>query len=198
MQRTELLIFLTPRIIKSDEEAEMFKQIEMERLNFIESEAERMHGPLFSMSEYNPPGTDPGSAAPVPEPAAPAGPVTRSSRRKSQTGPSAPDANIPAPASTKKTREPHPMPAVEDDEVRGAAQMRNDDEDLDAAFIQTGYRTSQNGGSAPGKAPSAKSDSKSPLTKAKAGKSTAKSPAKQKPQTGTDQKRSRNPERDDS
>src|SRR5262249_18018621 len=47
--RTELLIFLTPRIINSDEEAEMFKQIEAERLNFIESEAERMHGPLFGM-----------------------------------------------------------------------------------------------------------------------------------------------------
>ncbi|PYK07977.1 MAG: hypothetical protein DME65_15185 [Verrucomicrobia bacterium] len=56
MARTELLIFLTPRIINSDDEAEMFKQIEMERLNFIESEAERVHGPLYGMSDYCPPG----------------------------------------------------------------------------------------------------------------------------------------------
>jgi len=45
-RRTELLIFLTPRIISSDEDSELIKQIEMERISLIESEAEQVHGPL--------------------------------------------------------------------------------------------------------------------------------------------------------
>lgn len=47
--RSELLIFLTPRVIYSDIDAEAIKQIESERLHFIESEAEEMHGPIFSV-----------------------------------------------------------------------------------------------------------------------------------------------------
>ncbi len=46
-RRTELLIFLTPRIIKSDSTNEMIKQIEAERIHFTECEAEALHGPLF-------------------------------------------------------------------------------------------------------------------------------------------------------
>ncbi|MSR59543.1 MAG: hypothetical protein EXS05_18190 [Planctomycetaceae bacterium] len=45
--RTELLIFLTPRVVHNDAEAESFKEIETQRINFIEAEAEMMHGPLF-------------------------------------------------------------------------------------------------------------------------------------------------------
>ncbi len=45
-RRTELLIFLTPRIIWDDAEAEHIKDVEMARIHFIESEAEEMHGPL--------------------------------------------------------------------------------------------------------------------------------------------------------
>jgi type II secretion system protein D len=47
--RTELLIFLTPRIILSDLDSELIKQVESERIHFIESEAEEVHGPLFSV-----------------------------------------------------------------------------------------------------------------------------------------------------
>jgi general secretion pathway protein D len=44
--RTELLIFLTPRIVNGAEEEECLKEIEMGRIHFIESEAEEAHGPL--------------------------------------------------------------------------------------------------------------------------------------------------------
>lgn len=47
--RTELLIFLTPRIISGADEEECFKDIEMGRLHFIESEAESVHGPLRAL-----------------------------------------------------------------------------------------------------------------------------------------------------
>ena len=47
--RTELLIFLTPRIINGPEEEECLKDIEMGRIHFIESEAEEAHGPLRAL-----------------------------------------------------------------------------------------------------------------------------------------------------
>lgn len=47
--RTELLIFLTPRIVMSDIDSELIKQVESERMHFIESEAEEVHGPLYSV-----------------------------------------------------------------------------------------------------------------------------------------------------
>jgi len=59
-RRTELLIFLTPRIIRNEEEAELIKEIETQRINFIECEAEAMHGPLFGVPAEDPlgiPGT---------------------------------------------------------------------------------------------------------------------------------------------
>jgi hypothetical protein len=37
-------------LISTDEDGEMIKQIEMDRLNFIECEAELMHGPLRGIS----------------------------------------------------------------------------------------------------------------------------------------------------
>ncbi len=58
--RTELLIFLTPRVITSDIDSELIKQIESERLHFIESEAEEMHGPLYSV----PPSSQPSDHLP--------------------------------------------------------------------------------------------------------------------------------------
>lgn len=57
-RRTELLIFLTPRIIRSDADFEMVKQIEAARMNFFEEEAEAIHGPLF--------GVPPEMAFPIP------------------------------------------------------------------------------------------------------------------------------------
>ncbi|MCH2203751.1 MAG: hypothetical protein MK102_17425 [Fuerstiella sp.] len=53
--RTELLIFLTPRIIHGDADSELIKQVETERLHFLESEAEEIHGPLYSIPASAPP-----------------------------------------------------------------------------------------------------------------------------------------------
>jgi len=46
--RTELLIFLTPRVIRDDADDEMIKQVESERVHFLIDEAEAMHGPIMS------------------------------------------------------------------------------------------------------------------------------------------------------
>ncbi|ODA36842.1 secretin N-terminal domain-containing protein [Planctopirus hydrillae] len=48
--RTELLIFLTPRVISSDADSEFIKDVEMGRLHFIECEAEEIHGPLRAIN----------------------------------------------------------------------------------------------------------------------------------------------------
>ena len=47
--RSELLIFLTPRIIYTDADFELIKQVEADRLHYIEHEAEAIHGPLFGV-----------------------------------------------------------------------------------------------------------------------------------------------------
>lgn len=48
-RRTELLIFLTPRIVHGDGDSELIKQVEADRLHFFEEEAEAIHGPLFGV-----------------------------------------------------------------------------------------------------------------------------------------------------
>ena len=48
-RRTELLIFLTPRIIRNDADSELIKQVEAERMHFIEEDAEEIHGPLYAV-----------------------------------------------------------------------------------------------------------------------------------------------------
>jgi general secretion pathway protein D len=48
-RRTELLIFLTPRIINSDADSEFINQVESERLHWIREEAEKIHGPIFAI-----------------------------------------------------------------------------------------------------------------------------------------------------
>ena len=48
-RRVELLVFLTPRIISGPIDEETIKDVEMGRINFIESEAEGLHGPLRSL-----------------------------------------------------------------------------------------------------------------------------------------------------
>ena len=48
-RRTELLVFLTPRIIRTDADSELIKRIESERIHFIEEEAEAVHGPLYNI-----------------------------------------------------------------------------------------------------------------------------------------------------
>ena len=53
-QRRELLVFLTPRVIYNDADSELIKQVEADRLHFIESEAEAMHGPLYGVPPAGP------------------------------------------------------------------------------------------------------------------------------------------------
>jgi type II secretion system protein D len=50
-QRTELLIFLTPRVIHNSLDSEMIKQVEAARIGFLEGCAEEIHGPIFSVEE---------------------------------------------------------------------------------------------------------------------------------------------------
>jgi len=78
-KRTELLIFLTPRIVHNDADAEMIKQIEAGRMHFFQDDAEAIHGPIFGESpemampvETSPPldllPTEPGQIPPLPTP----------------------------------------------------------------------------------------------------------------------------------
>lgn len=74
--RTELLIFLTPRIIRNNEDSERMKQVESERMHFFVEEAESIHGPIFALPAD---GADAPPAPPAPEqlngaPGAAAGP----------------------------------------------------------------------------------------------------------------------------
>ncbi len=159
MLRTELLIFLTPRIINDDEEAEMFKQIEAERLSFIESEAERMHGPLYGIQGSFAPGTGPGSPIAPPSPTGPG--LLPNPPPKGKQIPRPPNANIPGPATSDRSPEPYPMPGADaDDAGPGASLMRNDEGDLDEQFVQTKYQPAKKGTAAAGRAAAAKSTAK--------------------------------------
>jgi Flp pilus assembly secretin CpaC len=82
-RRTELLIFLTPRIIHNCYDSELIKQVEAGRIQFFVDEAEAIHGPIYAapsaeffsegpmiegFSPWNsPPGTEP-APTPVPFP----------------------------------------------------------------------------------------------------------------------------------
>lgn len=48
-ERTELLIFLTPRIVHNDAVSEHHKQVEANRTHFFQEDAEEIHGPLFGV-----------------------------------------------------------------------------------------------------------------------------------------------------
>ena len=52
--RTELLMFLTPRVIRDPFESETVKRVEAERMHFFVEEAEKIHGPLFGVPESMP------------------------------------------------------------------------------------------------------------------------------------------------
>ena len=58
-RRTELLVFLTPRIISGPIEEETIKEVELGRMHLIESEAEEMHGPLRALPSPDDIFTDP-------------------------------------------------------------------------------------------------------------------------------------------
>lgn len=184
--RTELLIFLTPRVVRSDEEAEMIKQIEIERLNFIESDAERMNGPLYGMPDFAQPDyNSPSSLLPPPwKPKAesPEGPTL-----KPTSPPRPPDSHPPkSPATSHRNREPNPMPGLTGGQEREAGYRADDDddddddEDLNAGFVQTSYSAgreakapARENKSAAGQPARVKSGSKSPVPAKSARKTTS-------------------------
>jgi type II secretion system protein D len=53
-KRTELLMFLTPRVIRDPFESESIKRVEADRMHYFVEEAEKIHGPLFSIPETLP------------------------------------------------------------------------------------------------------------------------------------------------
>jgi hypothetical protein len=170
MTRTELIIFLTPRIIHSDEEAEMYKEIEMGRLNFIESEAERVHGPLHGLPPAQNVGYDPHYGFPAPGSQPALQPTTTPEKKRTRV-PAPPEPGIPAvpPEDLEDS--------TESDARSGAVLMQSDDEeDLEASFIQTNYRAPAKGGNAVGRA-NVGSPAKSAAA-AKAKKSTKKTKPK--------------------
>ena len=48
-ERTELIMFLTPRIVHNEAESEMYKQIEWQRMHAFQEDAEEVHGPIFGI-----------------------------------------------------------------------------------------------------------------------------------------------------
>lgn len=46
--RKELLIFLTPRVIRNDADSEYIKQVEAARMHYMEQDAEEIHGPIMA------------------------------------------------------------------------------------------------------------------------------------------------------
>ncbi len=75
-QRKELLIFLTPHVVKNSADNELIKQIEACRLHWTECEAEEIHGPIFGIpAELMDPVVSPNHFDSLSEPVAPATPV---------------------------------------------------------------------------------------------------------------------------
>jgi len=75
-RRTELLIFLTPRIIHCPDDMEFIKQVEAERLHFLVDEAEAVHGPLFATPTEAFPAEEPlGAFQPIPQNGIPQAPA---------------------------------------------------------------------------------------------------------------------------
>lgn len=65
-ERKELIIFLTPRVVRNDDDNETIKAIETSRLHWTECKAEEVHGPIFGMPAiWN---DAPENAAPLVEP----------------------------------------------------------------------------------------------------------------------------------
>jgi type II secretion system protein D len=105
--RTELLIFLTPRVIRDDADDEMIKQIETERIHFLVDEAESIHGPILSnkppaLEECPPDGMPTPLLLPVPPPSLPVPPAALPAPATPSAAPVSPPAApvLPPPAMT--------------------------------------------------------------------------------------------------
>jgi general secretion pathway protein D len=99
--KRELLIFLTPRVIKTDADSEYIKQIEAGRIHFMEQDADQIHGPVFA----------------VPAPSAPLSPTLQFPGSTSTApiidDPSIPTKNMPG-VSVPGVPPPAPVPADDD------------------------------------------------------------------------------------
>jgi hypothetical protein len=175
-KRTELIIFLTPRIIHNDEEAEMFKEIEIGRLNFIESDAERVYGPLHAVPAAEIGKPDPHYGFPA-KPAVP-------SRKRGTEPPPPPEPSLP-PGTADASPDAIPMPRFDEDAGASLMHGEDDDEDLDAAFIQTNYRAPARNADATGRARVGSASVKAPA-KTKAGKRPAGGTARSRPKQEDD------------
>ena len=112
-KRTELLIFLTPRVIRDDADDEMIKQVETERIHFLVDEAEGIHGPILST---RPPALEacPPEGMPVSPVVTPGSPLTMPTEMAPPPSPSVvPGGTMPIPPSPQ-TQPPRsqtvPMP----------------------------------------------------------------------------------------
>ncbi len=111
-KRTELLIFLTPRIVKSNSVSEIIKQIEAERLHYTEEDAESLHGPLFCAPASTLSGPTDGTAAPTYGPG-------------ELWMPPAPQEPAAQPMGSKAKSTPRilPVPPANDSETRGIQEV---------------------------------------------------------------------------
>jgi hypothetical protein len=99
-KRTELLIFLTPRVIRDDADDEMIKQIETERIHFLVDEAEGIHGPILST---RPPALEecPPEGVPVSPVLTPGSPLTMPAEMAPPPSPGMPGGAMPMPSSPR-------------------------------------------------------------------------------------------------
>jgi len=120
-RRTELLIFLTPRIIHNDADAELVKQVETQRIQFFVDEAEEMHGPIFSIPAEGQMPVSPGGIAPDPIKQMPDQPMQQYPLQKMPIPPLPsegasshnPSRSQPPVSPQHNTSKPPPAPAIE-------------------------------------------------------------------------------------
>ncbi len=99
--KKELLIFLTPRVIKTDADSEYIKQVETARIHFMEQDAEEIHGPIMAA----PPPVDPTMGLPP-------------SMSPATTVPLIDDPSIPTTQVQPDIIVPPPAPPVDDDGLK--------------------------------------------------------------------------------
>jgi type II secretory pathway component GspD/PulD (secretin) len=100
IRRTELLIFLTPRIMKSPSDYEEQKQVEAERMSFSIERAEEIHGPLFAMPKPAAGDSEPKTTSPTDAPSESKKPEPKSSGTDSGDAKDKdPSASLPAPGN---------------------------------------------------------------------------------------------------
>jgi len=112
--RTELLIFLTPRIVHNDGDMEMIKQVEASRLHFFQDDVESVHGPIFGTPDSMtlPIGNSPALDLLPVEPVEIPGEV-----------PAVPPAHLPPPATTPDLIQPMSARSIEEPPKRGIRRL---------------------------------------------------------------------------